>query len=126
LSTGPLQNRERLPVSEREVLIRRLTPELPCPHEVRIFQCLTPDASIEHSGQQFIAPPYADFATQEQPQFGEHRIDGPHLFAAATYLGFGTLSIGVMGITSDQKREERACISEQHVPRLRADRRDLG
>jgi hypothetical protein len=66
------------------------------------------------------------FATEEQPQFVEHRIDGPHLLAAATYLGFSTLRIGVISIISDQKREERARVSEQHIQRLPGDRRDLG
>jgi len=63
LSTGPFQNPERLPVSEREVLIRPLAPELPRPREVLIFQCLTPHASIEYSGHQYVAPDYTDFAS---------------------------------------------------------------
>jgi hypothetical protein len=111
-STGPFQNRERLPVCKREVLIRPLAPELPRPREVLIFQWLAPHAPIEQSGHQFITPAQADCASEEQPQFSDHRIDRPHLLTTATYLSFGTHRIEVTRIISDQKREQRARVSE--------------
>ena len=126
LSTSPFENSERLPVSEREVLIRPVAPELPRPRQVLIFQCLTPHASIEYSGHQYIAPAYTDFPSQQQPQLSEHGIDRPYLLAAATYLSLGMHRNEVIRIISDQKREQRACVNEQHERRLRADRRDRG
>jgi hypothetical protein len=91
-----------------------------------IFQCLTPHASIEYSGDQYVAPADTDFASKEQPQLGDHGIDRPYLLAATSYPSFGMHGIQVIRIIADQKREQRARVNEQHARRLRVDRRDPG
>lgn len=126
MSTRPFQNRERLPVGKREVLIGPLASELPRSCEVLIFHYLTSHASIEYSGHYCIAPAYTDFPSEQEPQLSEHGIDRPDLLAQATYLSFGTHRCEMICIISDQKCEQRTRVNEQHVRRLPADRRDLG
>jgi hypothetical protein len=112
LPTRSIEDRECLTVSQREVLVRPLAPELQRPREVLIFQWLAPHAPVEQSGHQFITPARADFASEEQPQFSEDGIDRPYLLTTATYVDFDTHSVEVLRIISDEKREQRARVSE--------------
>jgi hypothetical protein len=114
LSTSPFENRKCLTIRQREGLIPPLAAELPRSFEVLVYQWLTAHASREYSGQQLVAAVGADFASEQKPQLGEHRINRPDLLAPATYLSFGALSVGVMRIIADQKGEQCARVNEKH------------